>query len=126
MAMDGSRATGTVPGPRGYDVFLSYKSEHKPWVEWLARSLQSAGRSVFLDIWNLVPGESWVEGLRRGVEECRAAVLIATPDVVNSGWIREEYNALLQRRQARPDFKPGRTSSSSPSSSATFRTCRSC
>ena len=107
MAADGASATGNSPGigPRGYDVFLSHKSEHKPWVEWLARCLKASGRSVFLDIWNLVPGESWVEGLRRGVDECRAAVLVATPDVINSGWIREEYNALLQRRQATPEFK---------------------
>ena len=89
----------------GYDVFLSHKSEHKAWVEWLATSLRASGRSVFLDIWNLVPGESWVEGLRRGVDECRAAVLVATPDVINSGWIREEYNALLLRRQATPGFR---------------------
>ncbi|MGH9896799.1 MAG: toll/interleukin-1 receptor domain-containing protein, partial [bacterium] len=83
----------TKPGPRpdfDYDVFLSHKSEHKPWVEWLARSLETCGRRVFLDTWNLVPGSNWVEGLHRGVESSRAAVLVATPEVVHSGWVRQE------------------------------------
>jgi hypothetical protein len=85
-----------------YDVFISHKSEYKPWVEWLGKALIAHGRSVFLDIWNLVPGDSWVEGLHRGLDNCRAALLVATPEVVNSGWIREEYNALQRRRQ-QPD-----------------------
>lgn len=89
-----------------YDVFISHKSEYKPWVEWLGKALIAHGRSVFLDIWNLVPGESWVEGLHRGLDNCRAALLVATPEVVNSGWIREEYNALQQhRQQADSDFR---------------------
>jgi TIR domain-containing protein len=88
-----------------YDVFISHKSEHKPWVEWLARALKTCGHSVFLDKWNLVPGNNWVEGLHRGIESSRAAVLVATPEVVNSGWVRQEYVALQRRRQANPDFR---------------------
>lgn len=88
-----------------YDVFVSHKSEHKPWVEWLSKALQSCGRSVFLDIWNLVPGENWLDGLRRGLDGARAAVLVATPEVVNSGWVRQEYAALQRRRQGEPNFR---------------------
>lgn len=89
----------------GYDVFISHKSEHKPWVEWLSRALQSCGRTVFLDIWNLVPGETWLEGLHRGLKSSRSAVLVATPEVVHSGWVREEYAILQRRRQAEPSFR---------------------
>lgn len=89
----------------GYDVFISHKSEYKPWVIWLAEALKASGRSVFLDIWNLIPGENWLDGLHRGVQKCRSAVLVATPEVVNSGWVRDEYNALKRRRESEPDFK---------------------
>lgn len=88
-----------------YDVFISHKSEYRPWVIWLAEALQASGRSVFLDIWNVIPGENWLEGLHRGVQQCRAAVLVATPEVVNSGWVRDEYNALKSRRESEPGFK---------------------
>ena len=89
----------------GYDVFISHKSEYKPWVTWLADALQASGRSVFLDIWNLIPGENWLEGLHRGIQKCRAAVLVATPEVVNSGWVRDEYDALRSRREKEHGFK---------------------
>lgn len=75
--------------PKTYDVFISHKSEHKPWVIWLAEALQSCGYSVFLDIWNLIPGDSWVEGLHQGLSQCRAAVLVALPRLsipVGCGW----------------------------------------
>lgn len=88
-----------------YDVFISHKSEYRAWVEWLGRALIAHQRSVFLDIWNLIPGESWVEGLHRGLARCRAAILVATPEVVNSGWVREEYNALQRRRQSTNGFR---------------------
>ena len=87
------------------DVFVSHKSEHKPWVEWLSRALQHCGRSVFSDTWNLIPGETWLEGLHRGLEGSRSAVLVATPEVVHSGWVREEYAVLQRRRQAEPSFR---------------------
>lgn len=88
-----------------YDVFLSHKSEYKPWVIWLAEALQAQGRTVFLDIWNLKAGERGLDGLSRGVEKCRSAILVATPEVVNSGWVREEYNALFERRLSQAGFR---------------------
>jgi hypothetical protein len=99
-------SSGRKPPPDpSYDVFISHQSEHKPWVEWLARALRACGRSVFLDIWNLVPGQNWVDGLYRGLERCRAAVLVATPEAVNSGWVRQEYASLQRRRQEDPGFR---------------------
>ena len=86
-------------------IFISHKSEHKPWVIWLAEALRACGHAVFLDIWNLVPGESWVEGLHNGLAQCRAAVLVATPEVVHSGWVRMEHARLVSRRVAEPGFR---------------------
>lgn len=88
-----------------HDVFLSHKSEYKPWVEWLGRALQARGHSVFLDNWHLVPGENWVEGLHHGLQQAKAAVLVATPEAVNSGWVRQEHASLMRRRQQDPQFK---------------------
>lgn len=87
------------------DIFISHKSEYKPWVDWLARMLQAQQRSVFVDNWHVVPAQSWIDGLHQGVQQCRSAVLVATPEAVNSGWVRLEYESLLQRRLADPNFK---------------------
>ena len=63
-----------------YDVFVSHSSAQKDWVEALARNLQAANKSVFLDLWRLVPGREWKEGLRAGLAACRAAILVVSPE----------------------------------------------
>ena len=87
------------------DIFISHQSEFKPWVEWLAHMLVAQGRSVFLDKWHLVPGRSWVEGLDQGLRNARSAILVATPEAVNSGWVRREHNKLVARATSEPDFR---------------------
>jgi hypothetical protein len=77
------------------DIFISHKSEYKPWVEWLARMLRAQQRSVFVDNWHVVAGQSWIDGL-----QCRSAVLVATPETVSSGWVRLEYESELQLLRA--------------------------
>ncbi len=88
----------------GRDIFISHQSEFKPWVEWLAEALQAQGRTVFFDKWHLVAGETWVEGLDRGLQQARAAVLVATPEAVNSGWVRREHARLMSRCTTDPAF----------------------
>ncbi len=94
-----------MAGEEPHDIFISHKSEFKPWVEWLAHALEDHGRSVFLDSWHLVPGELWLEGLHHAVQACKSAILVATPEAVNSGWVREEFAALQRRRHALPGFR---------------------
>jgi hypothetical protein len=87
-----------------FDIFISHSNAQKPWVEALARNLLSAGKSVFLDIWQLVPGRDWVDGIRAGLAACRAAILVVSPEAVQSGWVREEFEILKRRQIEDPDF----------------------
>ena len=85
----------TTPGSTAqttYDVFISHKSEYKRWVEVLAQNLHKCGYNVFLDVWELVPGRSLVDGLYQGLQRSRAGVLVVTPEAWESGWVREEYH----------------------------------
>nr|VFJ55201.1 MAG: TIR domain-containing protein [Candidatus Kentron sp. FW] len=79
-----------------YDVFLSHRSENKPWVEILARNLVACGQRVFLDSWEIVPGRSIPAQLDAALENSRAGVLVATPESLESGWVREEYDRMLK------------------------------
>ncbi len=80
-----------------YDVFLSHSGAQKPWVEVLARNLRQAGLRVFFDIWELVPGNDWVEDLHRALTDSRTAVLVMSPESYHSGWVGREYRTLLAR-----------------------------
>nr|VFJ64117.1 MAG: TIR domain-containing protein [Candidatus Kentron sp. FW] len=79
-----------------YDVFLSHRSENKPWVEILARNLVDCGQRVFFDNWEMVAGKSVAAQLDAALENSRAGVLVATPESLESGWVREEYDRMLK------------------------------
>ncbi len=92
------------PAAPAYHVFISHSRAQRDWVEALGRNLLSAGKSVFLDVWRLVPGRDWVQGLRDGLASCRAAILVVSPEALDSGWVREEYEVLRRRRSQDPGF----------------------
>ena len=98
-----------------YDVFLSHNSRDKPAVEWLAGKLTDQARlAVFLDIWNLVPGDPWQEGLENALEASHTVAVFLGPAGI-SGWHNEELrNALSTRvrdrgRRVIPVLLPGTT-----------------
>src|SRR5262249_53469863 len=86
------------------DVFISHSSGQTEWVETLANNLQRAGKSVFLDLWRLVPGQDFIDGLRAGLASCRSAVLVVSPEALQSGWAHEEYELLKRRQASDPTF----------------------
>lgn len=85
-------------GEYQYDVFLSHNSKDKPAVEWLAAKLtDQAGLTVFLDIWNLVPGDPWQEDLENAMAASQTVAVFLGPAGI-SGWHNEELRNALSTR----------------------------
>jgi hypothetical protein len=82
-----------------YDVFISYKSEYKPWVETLARNLKRQRLMVWFDDWSKRPGDLIAGTLDRAIKNSRAGVLVVTPEAEASGWVQEEYESMLAREK---------------------------
>jgi hypothetical protein len=81
-----------------YDVFLSHNSKDKPSVEWLAAKLtDQSGLTVFLDVWNLVPGDPWQEDLENALAASRTVAVFLGPAGI-SGWHNEELRNALSTR----------------------------
>jgi hypothetical protein len=87
-----------------YDVFISHKSDCKPWVNILAQNLKNYGFTVFLDEWELVPGKSITEGLYRGLKQSRKGILVATAEAFESGWVNEEFHQMMVQKQENYGF----------------------
>ena len=85
-------ATGTG---RHFDVFVSYAHEDADWVRVLAGRLHQAGLEVFLDDWQIVPGDVLVRSLEEGIRTSTAGILVCSPSSVASSWVMQEYAALL-------------------------------
>lgn len=83
--------------PFRYDVFLSHSSADKPAVEFLARKLEAAGITPFLDKWNLIPGEPWQEALEEALDESRTCAVFIGPEGVGP-WENEEMRSALEDR----------------------------
>src|SRR5512135_2271319 len=86
-----------APSNTRYDVFLSHSSVDKPRVEELARRLKQVGIELFLDKWNLIPGQPWQEALEEALSQSAACAVI-----IGSGplgpWHHEEMRAVLEHR----------------------------
>jgi hypothetical protein len=78
-----------------FDVFLSYSSKDKIWVNRLKEALQNQGLKVWLDHDQIRPGELFAGVLERGLEESKAVALIVSPESMESGWVEEEYARVL-------------------------------
>jgi len=88
-----------------FDCFLSHNSHDKLAVEMLARRLKDeANLKVWLDKWNLIPGEPWQEELELALDESRTCVVFLGPKAI-SPWENEEMRSALGTRVNEPGFR---------------------
>lgn len=59
-----------------FDAFLSHNSKDKPTVEKIGAYLEDhESLKVWLDKWNIVPGEPWQEELENALNDSKACVV---------------------------------------------------
>ena len=62
-----------------FDVFLSYATEDREWAQMLAERLRSSGVRVWVDVWELQPGDH-IKKLNDGLKASRKVVAVWTPN----------------------------------------------
>ena len=80
-----------------FDVFLSHNGKDKPAVEILAHKLEAKGFKVWLDKWNLIPGEPWQEGLEEELDDCQTYTVFVGPSGIGP-WENEEMRVAIEER----------------------------
>ena len=80
------------------DVFISYSKTHRALTETLARKLEGKGLDVWWDT-DLLAGEDYRERIMAELRNCRAAIVIWTPESVRSAYV------LSEAERARRDGK---------------------
>ncbi|MGA2405869.1 MAG: toll/interleukin-1 receptor domain-containing protein [Bacteroidales bacterium] len=84
---------------RDFDVFLSHAHTDHVFVEVLDRWLtEKAGMTVWYDSRELSGGAALATGLQKGIERCRAIIIVVTSDAFAHGWVKAEYNAAMDER----------------------------
>jgi hypothetical protein len=80
-----------------YDVFISYSHDDLTWVSRFAARLEAEGVTVARDEVILRPGDILVHAIEQAIRDSAHAILVFSPASVASGWVRQEYAALMQR-----------------------------
>jgi hypothetical protein len=81
-------------------VFLSHASEDKErFVLHFATELRARGVDVWLDRWEMLPGDSLVDKIfQEGIKRADAILIVLSKISVNKPWVREELNASFVSR----------------------------
>jgi tetratricopeptide (TPR) repeat protein len=84
-------------GDENFDVFISYGHQDTAWVHTLAENLHRAGLDVFLDKWEITPGDVVVHELERGLLGSRNGILVVSPASMARPWVQQEYAVMVGR-----------------------------
>jgi hypothetical protein len=81
-------------------VFLSHASEDKErFVLSFAAALRERGVDVWLDKWEILPGDSLVDKLfEEGLKEADAVLIVISPASISKPWVKEELNTAIVNR----------------------------
>jgi len=71
-----------------YDVFLSHSSKDKDVVREIATRLKADGVKVWLDEWEIQPGDNIPHKIEEGLEYFRVLVLCMSARAFGSDWAR--------------------------------------
>src|SRR5215468_6867402 len=73
-----------------FDVFLSYSSKDKAVVRTIAERLRADGLRVWLDDWEIRPGDHIQAKIEEGLEHSRVLVLCMSAQAFGSEWAQLE------------------------------------
>jgi hypothetical protein len=94
-------------------VFLSYSTTDSGFALRLADALRSRDIGVWVDRWEIAPGDPIVSRLEEGLMQADALILVLSPNSVESPWVERERNAWLhlqveEEKRARQESRPPR------------------
>jgi TIR domain len=79
-------------------AFLSHSWSDNARVRPLAVALRAHGVDVWFDQWEMGPGDSLVQKINEGLEQCAVFLVALSAASVASNWVREELSAAVVRR----------------------------
>lgn len=79
-------------------VYLAHATEDKPVVRPVAEHLMANGIEVWLDEWDIEPGESLRQQMEQGLEGMTHFVVMLTPAALKKPWVAMEIDAGIIRK----------------------------
>ena len=76
-------------------AFFSYSHEDTETIEAIASWLSKKELDIWVDHWQLTPGDSLIERVSEGIETSDKLLVFLSPNSVNSNWVRKEVASGL-------------------------------
>lgn len=79
--------------PEREKIFISYSHDNAKWLEKLRKHLNHLSKHAQIEYWsdkNIVPGTSFHDEMKQAMEVTRIAVLLVTPEYLDSEFICDE------------------------------------
>jgi predicted nucleotide-binding protein len=80
-------------------VFISHSSRDRWITRKMAEDIRAVGAEVWVDEKDLEGGDVIVEKILQGVDACTEAIILLSPDSVNSQWVVFEIGALRMKHR---------------------------
>jgi len=77
------------------DVFISYSSKDKTFVEKLYDRLTNDNVTCFMDKEKIKDGDNWVTELEKAIKESYAILYVISPDFIESKWVENERTSAI-------------------------------
>src|SRR5262245_53547681 len=78
------------------DIFISYSRRDQEFVTRLAGDLNAQVAGVWFDQSTIQLGQKWHDEIMEGIRDCKAFILVLSPDAMESRYVREEVNKALE------------------------------
>lgn len=80
-----------------HDIFLSHSAKDQVFVSRLASDLAKEGLRVWLDQWNIRPGDSFAEAIGHAMRDSHFLLIVMSPDYFQSAWTSQEWQYGLAK-----------------------------
>ena len=78
-------------------IFISYSRKDKLFVDKLCRNLVSEKVFLWLDRWELKPGDSLIDSIQLALQQAGAVLIVLSKNYIESAWCKKEMNTSLIR-----------------------------
>lgn len=80
-------------------TFISYSSQDRFVARRIAYDLQSRGIEVWMDEFEILPGDSIVEKIAEGIRTSEYLIVLISKNSVGSSWVRKEFEMAFERNR---------------------------
>jgi tetratricopeptide (TPR) repeat protein len=79
------------------DFFISYASSDEQWAEWIAKRLEDAGYTTFIQAWDFRPGMNFVAEMDRATKQANRTLLVLSPAYLRSEYAFAEWAVAFRK-----------------------------